>query len=253
MKIEAVILAGAEAGNFDTDGTLSSRAMVKICEKSMLDWVAEAVSKSSYGTRCCVIGNVETEYADVILEPCETIVENIKKCLDEFVSGEYLLLCTSDIPLIDSDCVTQFVEEAQMIEADFVYPVCRKDICTDLYPDLKRTFIKLDDGEFTGGNIMLMKTDFLRKILPLLEKLFNARKSPLKLSKILGIRVLFKLILSRLNPKFLDIEYLEKTASSILGSTVKAVITPYPELCEDLDKPSELNAFEEILKKRRDL
>ena len=253
MEIEAIILAGAEAGDFDTDGTLLSRSMVKICDRPMLDWVTEAICKNSYVTRCCVIGNVETKYADVILEPCETIVKNIKKCLNEFVCSEYLLLCTSDIPLIDSDCVTQFIEEAQMTKADFVYPICRKDICIDLYPDLKRTFVKLEDGEFTGGNIMFMKTDFLRKILPFLEKLFNARKSPIKLSKILGMRVLFKLILSRFNPKFLDIEYLEKTVSSILGSTVKAVITPYPELCEDLDKPSELNAFEEILKKRRDL
>lgn len=249
MKVEAIILAGAPADDFG-DSELTSRAMVKLCDKPMLDWVAEPVFNCKSISRTCVVGNVVTDFSDVILEPAEDIVSNIKRCLEEFVTGDYVLLVTSDIPLIDSDCITDFINEAELTDADFVYPICRKEVCEELYPELKRTYVKIDDGEFTGGNIMLMKKSFLIRVMPILSRLFEARKSPLKLAKVLGLGVVFKLILSRFDSRFLDIDYLEGTAGSILGSSVKAVITASPEICEDLDHPEDVVLFEDILMKR---
>lgn len=250
MKYEAIILAGASAENFDTTGQIKSRAMIKIGDKTMLDWVAGAIFESDKISRTCVVGDVKTLNADKILKPKENIVENIRTCLDEFVEGDYVLLATSDIPLLTTRHVTEFLTVAEKIDADFIYPICEKQICNTRYSELKRTYVKIKEGEFTGGNIMLMKTSFLRSILPIMESLFAARKSPLKLARMLGCGVIFKLILSRINPNILTLTYLEETVSRIMKAKVKAFITETPEICEDLDSPDDFEIMKKLIKIR---
>ncbi|MBQ9358986.1 MAG: nucleotidyltransferase family protein [Abditibacteriota bacterium] len=251
MKIDAVVLAGAPAGDFEDDVPLSSRAMVTMNGRTMLDHVLEPVYKNENISRTCAVGSVVSDFADVILEPEDTLIDNIKKALAEFVTADYVLLCTSDIPLIDTDCITDFLDQALDEQADAVYPVCRKEVCEELYPDLQRTYVRIAEGEFTGGNVMLIRTEYFSRLIPVIDKLYRYRKQPVKLARIMGLEIILRLILSRLHAGFLDLRTIEKKASELLGGgVIKAVITPRPEICEDLDKKEELPLFEAALKER---
>ncbi|MBR4748592.1 MAG: nucleotidyltransferase family protein [Abditibacteriota bacterium] len=253
MKIDAVVLAGAPANEFEDEVPLTSRAMVMLDGKTMLDRVLEPISANESISRTCAVGHVVSDCADAILEPGDTLVDNVKKALSEFVDAEYVLLSTSDIPLIDSDSVSDFLAQALEEDWDLVYPVCRREVAEGLYPDLKRTYVRIADGEFTGGNMMLIKTDYFDRLLPVLSKLYEYRKQPAKLAGLLGLQIIFRFLLSRINTAFLDLATIEKHASRILGGgRMKALITGHPEICEDLDKKEELPLYEAILKERSD-
>ena len=242
--ISAVILAGASAQEFDSN--LKSRAMVKIGGVTMLDRVASAII--DIAEEVFIVGDVETKYSATILKPAKTLMENIDIALKK-TKGDYILIATSDIPFITKDCVKNFVEKAVKLNAGFVYPICSKAKCGEKYPKLKRTYVKIKDGEFTGGNLMLMKKDFLMSVMPIMQDLYLYRKSPLKLAKMIGFDVIWKLILSKFNPNALNIEYLENKISALFNDKVKALIAEDPAICEDLDSPDELVLFEELIKR----
>lgn len=241
--VSAIVLAGARGDEFGEN--ITSRAMVKIGGVTMLDRVINALDIAD---EIIAVGNVETDYDIKILPPCQGLMENIRLA-SEHTTGDYILLATSDIPLITKDAVRKFVREAMSYDAGFVYPVCSEKNCLKYYPELKRTYVKIREGSFTGGNIMLMKRDFLKKVLPILKELYDARKSPLKIAKMIGGDIILRLIFSKICPNLLDIEFLENKISLLFGDRVKAYISEDPAICEDLDSPKELNAFEKIANK----
>lgn len=239
--ISAIVLAGAKGNEFGQNVT--SRAMVKVGGITMLDRVVNALDCAD---EIIVVGDVKTDFDVTVMAPGEGLMENIK-IASEKTMGDYILLCTSDIPFVTKKSINDFVEEGVKLDVGFVYPVCSKEKCTEIYPNLKRTYVKIKDGEFTGGNVMLMKKDFLKKVLPILQKLYFARKSPLKIAKMIGADIIWRLIFSKICPNLLDINYLENKISNLFGDKVKAYIAKDPAICEDLDSPDELGEFEKII------
>ena len=240
--LSAIVLAGASATGFDE--SLKSRAMVKVGGITMLDRVLSALEGNC--DQILVVGDVETEQKVEILSPAGTLMQNIDIALKK-VTGDYVLLATSDIPLITPLAVTDFIEKGTSLDCGFVYPICSKENCLEKYPNLKRTYVTIKEGAFTGGNLMLMKKDFLLKIMPIMQDLYLSRKKPLKLAKMIGFDVIWKLLLCKINPKALDIDYLENKISLLFGERVKSLIVDDPAICEDLDSPEEIKFYEEIL------
>jgi len=76
----------------------------------------------------------------------------------------------------------------------------------------------------------------------LMAKVVTFRKKPWKLAKILGLSFVVKLFL-----KQLSLAELEKRASQLLGVRGVAIISPYPEIGTDVDKPSDLELAERIM------
>ncbi len=240
--LSAIVLAGASAEGFDEN--LKSRAMVKLGNTTMLDRVLSALYDNC--EQIIVVGDIDTSFNVEVLSPAKTLMENIDIALKK-VKGDYVLLATSDIPFITKECVADFIEKGIALDCGFVYPICSKEKCQEIYPKLKRTYVKIKEGAFTGGNLMLMKKDFLISIMPIMQDLYLARKAPLKLAKMIGFDVIWKLLLCKINPKALDINYLENKVSKLFGQKVKAFIVDDPAICEDLDSPEEIMVFEEIL------
>ena len=244
--LSAIVLAGAPATGFDE--SLKSRAMVKVGGVTMLDRVLSALTSKC--DQILVVGDVETDLQAQILTPAKTLMENIDIALKK-VTGDYVLLATSDIPLINKECVSDFIEKGISLDCGFVYPICKKEKCLEKYPNLKRTYVTIKEGSFTGGNLMLMKKDFLLSIMPIMQDLYLARKKPVKLAKMIGFGVIWKLLLCKIFPNALDIDYLENKVSNIFCQRVKAYIVDDPAICEDLDSPEELKAFEDILGEKK--
>ena len=150
-----------------------------------------------------------------------------------------MLIVSSDIPLLTPEAVEDFIERAQKTGADLAYPIIPRSHCERRYPGLKRTYLKTGDGVFTGGNLMLVSRDFIAKT-GRSAGAYAARKQVLKLARMIGIGVLFRVILGQVIPQVLRVSVLERAVSRMLGAKVSAVVSAYPEIGEDVDKPSDL-------------
>ncbi len=247
-KIDAVILAGAPASaDMGADGGRISRAMLPLGDKTMLQWVVDALRGSSSIGRIVAVGDVAAQGIDLVIESGENLVENIRRGIDALgAQGQVLVVC-SDIPLLTSEAVEDFVSRASRLEADMAYPIIPRAHCEARFPGLKRTYLTTADGVFTGGNMMLVRPEFIEQNWNTVLGAYDARKHVAKLARMIGLGVLARVLIARFAPCVLRVSMLERAASRMLDAKVAAVVSAYPEIGEDVDKPSDLATVREIL------
>ncbi|MCD0157206.1 nucleotide-diphospho-sugar transferase, partial [Deinococcus sp. 6GRE01] len=119
------------------------------------------------------------------------------------------------------------------------YPVVRREVCEAAYPGVKRTYARLRDGTFTGGNLFLLDPALIGQFLPRLREVLAARKAPLKLAGLIGPGVLLRLVTGRLS-----VAALEAKVSALLGVPARALITPHAAVGTDVDKDEDLTLAE---------
>ena len=107
---------------------------------------------------------------------------------------------------------------------------------------MQRTYVRLREGTFTGGNLALVAPEALRRGRTVIQQAFLMRKKPIKLARLLGFRFILKFVFNRLG-----LHEIEERAATVLGCTGRAVISPYPEVGIDVDKPSDLELVERVL------
>ncbi len=250
-KVDAVILAGAPADpEMVPQGALTSRAMVCVGDKTMLQWVVDALRASASVGRIIAVGDVTADGLDCVIEPGTDLVTNIKRGVDELDTDESILVASSDIPLLTAKAVDDFLRRAVPLNADMAYPILPRSYCEKRYPDLKRTYLRTADGIFTGGNIMLLRPSFISDNYQTIAEVYAARKQVFKLARMIGMGVLLRVIAAQLVPPAVSVAVLERAASRMLGAKVAAVVSAYPEIGEDVDKPADLDIVRRILPAR---
>jgi hypothetical protein len=133
---------------------------------------------------------------------------------------------------------------AQQSGANIIYPIVAVSDCYARYPGIKRTARRLKEGDYTGGNLVLLRPQFMLQQRERIAGAYAARKSPARLAAMLGIGTLVRLLLSQtLSPKLLSVATLEERAGRLLGGSVRALVSAYPEIATDLDKPSDFAAL----------
>ena len=74
------------------------------------------------------------------------------------------------------------------------------------------------------------------------EKMLEYRKSPAKMAGLLGFAFLLRLALG-----ILTINAIERKCESLLGIRGAAIISPYPEISNDVDRLSDLEFIEKYI------
>lgn len=249
MAIDAVILAGApaEPEMVPEDCTIS-RAMVKIGQKTMLQWMVDALRAAESIGRIRAVGEVSADGLDEIIKPGENFLKNLMTGVLACSSEEPVLVLSCDIPLLTSEAVDDFVTRAAASGGDMCYPIITRESCMEKYPNLKRTFLKTREGTFTGGNILLLSPAFLKKNERRISEAYEARKNVFKLARMVGIGVLLRAIIAQtISPKVLEVSMLERAVSKMLDGKVVAIRSDYPEIGEDVDKADDLEQVRRIL------
>ncbi len=246
-RVECVLLAGAPAGpEIASLHNVEWRSDAVIAGKRMIEWVLGALRDSGRISRIILVGPHASD-ADQQIEPGETFLENMMKGV-RAAEGPFVLVASSDIPLADGHAFAALVDRGLELNADFVYPVIRKDACDAKYPQLKRTFLKVKEGTFTGGNAVLIRRDFALRAEGRIESLYQARKEPLKLARMVGVGALIRVIMAqKLWQGAVSIGALEAAAERVMPGKLRALICPDPEIGEDLDHPADLAEAEKIL------
>ncbi len=248
--IPAVVMAGGKAKpDLQAATGQTNRALIEVQGKTLLRHVVDALRAAapSIGS-ITVVGDVP-ESADYVRVPDSGgFVENLFAGLAAYAEAPFVLVAGSDLPFLTGESVAAFAQgAANLAQKDagisFVYPIVPVAACYARFPGVRRTSLRLREGEFTGGNLMLIRPEFALAQRQTIAAAYAARKSPLRLAGMIGLGTLGRLLLSqKLAPGLLTLPLLEGRVSRLLGCPARALVCDDPEIATDLDRPSDFAA-----------
>jgi GTP:adenosylcobinamide-phosphate guanylyltransferase len=221
-------------------------ALIPIADRPMICYVLDALRQVPCIERIVVVGPRELQpllgRTIELVPSTDSLVDNIQAGLAHLVSPQPVLLITSDIPLITGEAIEDFLTRCRQVEAHIYYPIVSKEINELHYPGVQRTYVTLKDGTFTGGNMVLLQPELLTQCQEVISRAIGMRKKPVQLSRMLGLRFIIRYLLKRL-----EMAEIEDRAGEILGFAGKGIVSPYPEVGIDVDKPSDYELVQECL------
>lgn len=232
----AVILAGGESPWLKEVTGTPYRAWAPLKGKPMALYIAEALLQSGKVDKVLILGPkgpfpcVLPEKVEVIAAGA-TLMSTVRLALDYLGNERPVIFSTDDIPCLTSEAVRDFVERAEQLRAQVCYTVIPKAAVEKDFPLAKRTYVKIKDGKFTGGNIFFVEPLVIPKCCEQVEAVFAKRKDIFSLCKWLGWSFIFKYIIGTLT-----LEQVEQRASELFGFQGRAVITNYATIGMDVDK-----------------
>ena len=247
MKVDAIVLAGApNSGKLNSVSSEEFEAMIPVNGKPMVNYVIETLQSSDRIENIVVVGPQKMLHrlppGIQLVQSGETLTDNIFRGLEVLEQKNMVMLITSDIPFIHKEAIEDFLDRCAELESDIYYPIISREANEKEYPETVRTYVTLREGTFTGGNILLATPKALSQSKKIMEQVFLMRKKPWKLARLFGTMFVIKFFLRQLS-----LGELEKRASKILGFTGVAIISPYPEIGTDIDKPSDLELAERVM------
>lgn len=239
---DAIILAGGENSKELSKYTPHGyEALIDIAGKPMVSFVAAALAASRQVDRIFVLGPV-AELAGCVFPPRTsviasgpTIIETIRLGIRSLGHFRPVLVATADIPLLTADAVNDFLGQCRRVEADLYYPIVTKEANERSYPGNKRTYARLREGVYTGGNLFLVNPGIVEQCAQVAEKFIAERKHPVVLCRMLGWSFVLRFLVG-----VLSLKDVERRVSELLGVRGAVIMSPFPELGIDVDKPSDL-------------
>jgi molybdopterin-guanine dinucleotide biosynthesis protein A len=249
VKVDAVVLSGGDGAIIDP--TVRFKGMVPIAGKPMVEWVVDALrGASSVAEIAVVVSSAEAlgpwaDRADKIVISDGPFMDNALAGIDAFRNDRSVLVATGDVPALTPEAVDDFVRQSIQAGADFSYPLVRKDDMLEQFPGSERTFVSIKGGPVTGGNMMLITPSLALNARDIGQKLFETRKSPVKMAKVVGLPFIFKLMTGRLDP-----DDVGSKLGELLGGTCSAIYTSHASIGADVDKPIDVVVAERVLYER---
>lgn len=221
-------------------------ALVPIAGRPMAAWVIDALKESGACERIAVVGPEELwQYLrpeDAVTVPSDSLIENVRRGARSTSMQHPLLIATGDIPMLTAESVKAFVAKAQEAPAEFHYPVISKEDVERRFPGNRRTYVRLRDGTFTGGNIVLLDPGSAKRAIAVAEELVALRKKPWRLALKVGMYFMVRLLLGRATVAEAEMRF-----SRLLGVKAKAIPLPYAEIGVDVDHPGDVPFCERVL------
>jgi len=248
--IDVVVLAGAgKLSELTRQERVDNKAFILLEGLPQIVFVLKALRAVPEVSRIAVVGpqdrlaHLAGEYEATAVQETGSIPGNILAGYRALKPERHFLLVTADIPLLSAAALTDFLAQAKPYLYDFYYPIVAREDSERCFPGTVRTYARLLEGTFTGGNVFLLNPAKVEEAMPRLQRFIAWRKSPLRLAGILGPGFILKFLSRRLS-----ISELERRLPGLLGLSGKAIISRYAELGTDIDKLSDLELVREKLK-----
>jgi len=250
MKMTTVVLAG---GPPDAVSRLQpgvpNKTFVEIAGKALVTRTLEAlraapsvgyilavVPPEMYSSPALTLAN-EKRAAGVHIR------ESLRSGLEQLPPDEPVLISASDLPILSVACIEEFVAEARAVQADLAYAILERTLHETRFPEVPHTWARLREGTYCGGGFIAIKPAVYPALARFIEHLGAARKNPLRLASLFGFSVLVKFALRRLS-----VADAEAQASRVLRARVRAVISSFPEMAVNVDRPSDVALAERLIK-----
>lgn len=232
-----ILAAGRLEEEFQVHYSVETKAFIPIGDKMMGEYVLQ------------VLEDVSCLRAKVLVTPSFTVPDDMRRRVDRVAIGgstimeslksgihalssptEKVLVIPSDVPLLCREAVEDFITRCEREDADIYYSFISKEDSESRYPNLRHTYVRLREGIFCGGSLMLFSPSILKECEKLFFSLSQARKNPLKMASILGLSIICRFLTGRLG-----IEDLERRISMLLGAKAVGVKTTYAEVGFNVD------------------
>jgi GTP:adenosylcobinamide-phosphate guanylyltransferase len=252
--MDALVLAGGIPQPDDPLYTYSngdSKALIDVAGKPMVQWVLDALGESQHVDNVILIG-LSPKSGVTCKKPLHfisnqgrmlaNIVAGVNKALELNKKNQYVLVASSDIPALKPEMVDWLVETAMQTKDDLYYGVCTREVMEARFPGSKRTYTRLKDVELCGADINITHVRMATEHLDLWEALIGTRKSPLRQARIIGLRILLRVL-----TRSVTLDDLVKEVSQRIGIRGRVIVWPYAEACMDVDKPHQLEILRDDL------
>jgi GTP:adenosylcobinamide-phosphate guanylyltransferase len=246
VSVDLVILAGGDGVVIDP--ACRFKGLLRIGVKPMVEWVVDAARAATTVEQVAVVVPTAEDLGswvdrvDKIVVSGKPFMDNVLAGVESFRSTRPVLLVTGDLPLLTGEAIDDFVTAALARGADFSYPLVPKEDMVAAFPTGQRTYFKLATGSYTGGNMALLDPAAALRNREMGQRLFELRKSAVKLVRILGVRFAVKFVLGRLHA-----EEVETKMRELIGCSGAAVITHQPSIGMDVDKVADVELVEPML------
>ncbi|MBD5656364.1 MAG: hypothetical protein IAI50_14460, partial [Candidatus Eremiobacteraeota bacterium] len=164
---------------------------------------------------------------DVVIDESTDGRENIRRAIATG-NDEALLLLTSDLPFVEGPSLRAFVERCAA--ADVALPLARADDYEHAYPGAPPHVTRIGKERVANGSVVYFAPHVAARVLDVAGKLFEARKSLVRMATLLGPALLLRFASGKL-----DIGHIEARAQTLLGIRARAIRDAAPSLCFDID------------------
>jgi len=242
-----------------TQGKL--KALLDIAGKPMIQWVLDALSEAKSVGHVAVVGlalseevegldggvNLSCKKPMSILPNQYNMVENLRagtrRILELNPSAEYVMTCTSDIPMVTPEAFDWIAEQAQKSRHEFYVIMTTKQAMEERYPGSKRRTDRFTDIEVRGADITVVEPRIILQS-GIADRLKQLRHNTLKQLMFIGFDTLLLIRLRRL-----DLAGFAKRLAKKHGLDWRPLVCPYPEIAMDVDFPNELELARHVLSK----
>ncbi|MGI6096964.1 MAG: NTP transferase domain-containing protein [Dethiobacteria bacterium] len=247
--MDVLILAGSDKDSELTQHeNVENKAFIKLKDKYIISYIIEAMQRTEAVERIAVVappsalGILNKSYHIIPIVQKGALLANVQEGFKVLAPKGLFLVTTGDIPLITPEAVNDFLEKSRAVESDFYYPVVERKSCEAAYPGVERTFVRLKEGYFTGGNLFFVNAPVVEQLLSRVEVFFKYRKNPLKLAFLFGWLTIIKYFIGQLS-----VADLEKRFSVLFGIRAKAIVSNFAAIATDIDKLSDLELVRLIM------
>jgi GTP:adenosylcobinamide-phosphate guanylyltransferase len=246
-SVVAVVTAGWSPSEDDplakyTGG--KGKALIPIAGKPMIAHVVDALSASRYVRHIIIVAldpSTEVQFPVRVehVPDAGDILANVEAGLtyaaDHYPDLDAVLLSSSDVPTITPAIVDAFIEECLRTDHDLYYSIVERSVMEARFPESRRSYVHLRDGDFAGGDLVLIRPSITLSHRELWQNLAGARKNALHQARMIGLWPFIKLITHRLS-----LAEAERRASAALNVRGRAIPSPHAEVGMDVDKPFQL-------------
>lgn len=257
--MHAIVTAGGATTSKDplyeiTRGGLKS--MINIHGKPMVQWVLDALGESQNVDRVFLVG-LPPETDLVCAKPLTLIDDqgsmllNIRAGVSEIQAVDpkatHAILASGDLPALRAEIIDWLACQAQDLDQDIYYTVVERSTMETSFPGSRKNYTHLKDTQLCGGDLHCFRLQVASEDSPLWKQLVQSRKSRLRQASLLGYDTMFLVMLRRFTLQDAEAHVCRK-----LGIAGRAVLSPYPEVAMDVDKPFQLEILSDYLAKNHD-
>jgi len=220
------------------------KALIPIAGKPMIAHVVDALARSRYIQHVVIVAldptaavqfSAPVEYVPDAGDILANAEAGLQYAMGHYPDVDAVLLSSSDVPTITPPIVDAFIEECFRTDHDLYYSVVERSVMETRFPESRRSYIHLREGDVAGGDILLIRPSLAISQRELWDNLAGARKNALRQARMLGLWTFFKLAIRRLS-----LAEIERRACKVLNIRGRVIPFPYAEVGMDVDKPFQL-------------
>jgi CTP:molybdopterin cytidylyltransferase MocA len=155
-----------------------------------------------------------------------------------------VFVTTADHPLLTREMIEVFLAGAG--ESDLAIGMVERDVILSAYPENKRTWLRFSDGHWSGANLFALRTASTHAALDLWAEAEQDRKKAWKLFLHFGPWLALRAITRTIGLA----KGLER-AGKRFGFSAKLVPLPFAEAAIDVDKVTDHQQVEQILREQK--